>query len=230
VEILGIKNSRATAMETLAVKGSKTAAVKALAVKGSKVDAAEMAETQMVEGRGSDDLSASAPQCVLLHEGEVMRSRQLALVASLILGVIGLSASALATTIFYAANEAIIDQVLGEMELEYELLLDEYGDPIWTFTHLGILITIVSYDEVVPGHYASLLFYTGWAADDEVSLAMINDWNKGSRFGRAYMDDSGDPVIELDLLLAGGVTADTIQQYITVFAEAASSLGVALQL
>lgn len=159
-----------------------------------------------------------------------MRSRRAALAAIFLAVAIGLSASALVTTVYHAASEGIIRQVLDEMELGHELLLDESGDPIWTFTHLSILITIVSYDEVTPGYYASLLFYTGWAADDEVLLSMINDWNRQSRFGRAYVDSSGDPVIELDLLMAGGVTAETIQQYITVFTEAASSLGVALQL
>lgn len=159
-----------------------------------------------------------------------MRSRQLVLAVSLAFVVIGVSVCTFATPIYYAADERIIHQVLGEMELEYEVLLDEDGDPTWTFTHLGILITIVLYDEVTPGSYASLLFYAGWAVEDEVSLAMINNWNSQSRFGRAYVDDRGDPVIELDLLMAGGVTADTIQEYITVFAEAASNLGVALPL
>jgi len=58
---------------------------------------------------------------------------------------------------------------------------------------------------------------------------VINDWNRGARFGRAYVDDSGDPVVELDLLLAGGVTAQTIKEYITVFAEAAMKLGAVIQ-
>jgi len=159
-----------------------------------------------------------------------MRARQLVLAVSLLLVGVALSASALVVPIYYAADEGIIHQILSEMELEYEILLDEDGDPTWTFTHLGILITIVSYDEVTPGLYASLLFYTGWITEVDVTLAMINDWNSGSRFGRAYMDDSGDPVIELDLLMVGGVTADTIREYITVFVGAASSLGVALQL
>lgn len=159
-----------------------------------------------------------------------MRSRQLVLIASVLLVGAALSASALAPVIYYAADDKIIHQVLTEMELEYELRLDEDDDPIWTFTHLGILITIVSYDEVTLGRYASLLFYAGWDADDAISLATINDWNSSSRFGRAYVDDGGDPVIELDLLMSGGVTADTLREYITVFAEAASSLGVALRL
>jgi Putative bacterial sensory transduction regulator len=160
-----------------------------------------------------------------------MRSRQVALAVAVISVIAGLSMSALAApSIYYAADEGIIHQVLSEMELEYELLLDSNNDPTWTFTYLGILITIVLYDEATPGHYESLLFYVGWAADDAISLSAINEWNSGSRFGRAYIDDSDDPVIELDLLMAGGVTADTIREYITVFAQAASSLGVALEL
>ena len=160
-----------------------------------------------------------------------MHPNPVTLAISLILVVLGLSIGALAApTIYYAAGEGLIHQVLSEMELEYELLLDQNDDPIWTFTHLGILITIVTYDEVTLGRYASLLFYAGWAADSAVSLSMINNWNSASRFGRAYMDDGGDPVIELDLLMAGGVTADTIREYIRVFTQAASSLGTALQL
>jgi len=160
-----------------------------------------------------------------------MRSRHIVLAVAVVFVIVGLSMSALtAPTIYYAADEGIIHQVLSEMELEYELFLDNNNDPTWTFTYLGILITIISYDEVMPGCYGSLLFYTGWATEVDISLTMINDWNSSSRFGRAYIDDSGDPVIELDLLMAGGVTADTIREYITVFTQAASSLGVALQL
>jgi hypothetical protein len=160
-----------------------------------------------------------------------MRSAHKVLTVVLLSVISVLSVGALAApTIYYAVDQAVIHQLLGEMGLEYELFLDNSDDPTWTFTHMGILITVISYDQVASGSYASLLFYTGWATDDDILLSRINDWNSGSRFGRAYVDDSGDPVIELDLLIAGGVTADTIREYITVFAEAASSLGVALHL
>jgi len=160
-----------------------------------------------------------------------MRSKRFVSTVFLPFMMLLLSASAFATdTIYYAADQTLIHQVLSEMELEYELTQDDGNDPIWTFTHLGILITIISYDRVTAGRYESLLFYTGWAADAVISLSMVNEWNSNSRFGRAYVDDIGDPVIELDLLMTGGVTAATISDYITVFAQAASSLGVALEL
>ena len=159
-----------------------------------------------------------------------MRSKQIVSTVFLLFMMM-LSPSAFADdTIYTAANHSLIHQVLSSMELEYELTLDDGNDPIWTFTHLGILITIISYDKLTAGRYESLLFYTGWAADAVISLAIVNEWNSNSRFGRAYVDTSGDPVIELDLLMTGGVTATTISDYITVFAQAASSLGVALEL
>ena len=48
----------------------------------------------------------------------------------------------------------------------------------------------------------------------EARLASINAWNKSKRYSRAYLDDDGDPVLELDLDLAGGVTPDRIRDFI----------------
>jgi hypothetical protein len=41
-----------------------------------------------------------------------------------------------------------------------------------------------------------------------VPLERINEWNRSQRFGRAYLDKDGDPVIEMDLDLDdGGLSA-----------------------
>jgi len=159
-----------------------------------------------------------------------MNSRYAVLAFALAVALLGPSATAFAVSVHYAADEALLHQVLGEMDIEYEVAADENGDPVWIFIHSGIFITIVSYDETTPDRYASLLFYAGWAAHSSVSLFEINDWNSRSRFGRAYVDETGDPVVELDLLLTGGVTAQTLKEYIEIFVAAVSDLGVALRL
>ena len=159
-----------------------------------------------------------------------MESRPVRLVAVFALALLGLSTAAPAATVYFAADEALLRQVLDEMEIEYAVTLDEDADPVWTFTLSGVTVTIASYDETTPGRYASLLFYAGWAASTQVSLSAINDWNRRSRFGRAYVDETGDPAIELDLLLSGGVTAQTLEEYIEIFVVTVSDLGVALQL
>jgi len=39
----------------------------------------------------------------------------------------------------------------------------------------------------------------------------VNDWNKSKRFSRAYIDGDGDPCVELDYDLEGGVTDDNVK-------------------
>lgn len=39
----------------------------------------------------------------------------------------------------------------------------------------------------------------------------VNDWNKSKRFSRAYIDGDGDPCVELDYDLEGGVSDDSIK-------------------
>jgi hypothetical protein len=59
----------------------------------------------------------------------------------------------------------------------------------------------------------SIQFYCGWEHDG-VSLATINEWNRGKKYSRAYLDQQGNPVLELDLDLAGGVTRERITDFI----------------
>ena len=134
-----------------------------------------------------------------------------------------------AETVYVAATEGLIRRAFVEMEISYDQSTDSGGDPVWGFTHRGIMATIIPHDPLGAGSYASLLFYAGWTADGPFPLSAINEWNRVARFGRAYVDDQGDPVIELDLLLAGGVTFQTIKAYIEVFVDSALSLGAVVQ-
>lgn len=42
-------------------------------------------------------------------------------------------------------------------------------------------------------------------ANDAATLERINAWNARSRFARAYLDQTGRPVLEMDLSVEGGV-------------------------
>lgn len=158
------------------------------------------------------------------------RVLRIALLVVAAMASLGPVTAAQTETVHVAASTALLDQILTGMEIEYEMAWDDEGSPTWIFTHLGILITLAAYDEAAQGQYASLLFFAGWAVDGAVSLADINEWNRASRFGRAYVDETGDPAVELDLLRIGGVTAQTIREYIDLFVATASDLGVNLEL
>lgn len=59
----------------------------------------------------------------------------------------------------------------------------------------------------------SLQFYAGFSGGGS-SLAKVNKWNKDKRYSRSYIDDEGDPVLELDLDLTGGVTRERILDFL----------------
>lgn len=45
----------------------------------------------------------------------------------------------------------------------------------------------------------TLQYYMGFNDAKDVSLDKLNKWNKEKRFARAYKDDEGDPVLEMDV-------------------------------
>jgi hypothetical protein len=49
------------------------------------------------------------------------------------------------------------------------------------------------------------------------SLERINAWNREKRFSWAYLDKDGDPVLESNLILTGGVTRETVVSFLKIF-------------
>ncbi|WP_072338644.1 YbjN domain-containing protein [Devosia enhydra] len=52
-------------------------------------------------------------------------------------------------------------------------------------------------------------FYAGFS-ESQPTLESINEWNRDRRFGKAYIDYEDDAVIEMDINLEYGVTADNL--------------------
>ncbi len=51
----------------------------------------------------------------------------------------------------------------------------------------------------------------------DTALEKVNAWNRGYRFSRAYLDRDGDPVLQSDLDLEGGVTEERIKDFLRTF-------------
>ncbi|TPE45686.1 YbjN domain-containing protein [Maribrevibacterium harenarium] len=45
----------------------------------------------------------------------------------------------------------------------------------------------------------------------------INQWNRGYRFSRAYLDDDKDPILEADLLTNAGLNKRDVAEFFSVF-------------
>ncbi len=61
---------------------------------------------------------------------------------------------------------------------------------------------VVNFYECMP-ICASMQFSAGFDLDEAMPMEMANLWNRDRRFGRVYLDRTGDPYIEMDIGLAG---------------------------
>jgi hypothetical protein len=77
---------------------------------------------------------------------------------------------------------------------------------IWTLNGYKTLLLIAENME-------SIQFYVAFS-DSKATLNRVNTWNKEKKYSRSYLDNDGDPVLELDLDLAGGVTRERIVDFL----------------
>ena len=44
------------------------------------------------------------------------------------------------------------------------------------------------------------------------SLDVINEWNRNKRFSKAYLDETGDVILEWDIIIYGGLTSENLDK------------------
>ncbi len=114
----------------------------------------------------------------------------------------------------YAANDVLIQslsnaQLIQLMKAEgYTASIEESGEVRWKLDGLNTFITIDKDQQ-------SLLFYVSFENEDDlVTLERVNQWNLSKRYSRSYLDEEGDPFLELDLDLKGGVTRERVINFL----------------
>jgi hypothetical protein len=81
---------------------------------------------------------------------------------------------------------------------------DGEGDPMITSAVAGSEFQIFFYNCTAHKDCATVQFHSGYDLDGSTPLSLINEWNRDQRFGRAYLDDENDPIIEMDVDLDDG--------------------------
>ncbi|MBM3409400.1 MAG: YbjN domain-containing protein [Gammaproteobacteria bacterium] len=98
-------------------------------------------------------------------------------------------------------------QMLSLMKAEgYAVEADSDGDLVWKIDGTKTLM-LISKDRSSLQLFASFV-------DGNATLKKVNEWNKSKRYSRTYLDEDGDPCLELDLDLDGGVTFARITDYL----------------
>jgi len=86
---------------------------------------------------------------------------------------------------------------------------DKDGDVVTKMEGQSVLVLIGTNDNTV----IQFRFSIRTAA----TLRQMNDWNREKKFAKAYLDEDGDPTLEMDLDLEGGVTEARIRDSIKTF-------------
>jgi Putative bacterial sensory transduction regulator len=86
--------------------------------------------------------------------------------------------------------------------------VDEYGDVLVAMDERSVYFLIASNRESVQAR-------TAWRTSDSTrpSADRMNEWNRSKKYSKAYFDRDRDPVLELDLDLAGGVTIARLKDF-----------------
>ncbi|MBX9796238.1 YbjN domain-containing protein [Sphingomonas sp.] len=127
-----------------------------------------------------------------------------------------------------SANPESIAAALRDRGFKAKLTTDKEGDPLIESAASGYSFAVLFLGCENHKACSSVQFYAGFTRKG-LPQEKINEWNRTKRFGRAYIDRAGDPVVEMDINLEPGgmpasLFADTIdiwEALIDAFAKVA---------
>lgn len=129
-----------------------------------------------------------------------------------------------------AKNPDTLVQALQAGGYAAKLDVDGIGDPMILSSHAGSAFRVLFYGCKANKDCETIQFYAGYDKKSETGLASINEWNRTKRFGRAYLDAEGDPILAMDVDLDdGGVSkelfTDNLQFWASVKAAFEEHIG-----
>jgi hypothetical protein len=120
-----------------------------------------------------------------------------------------------------AKNPESIAKAMQDAGYAAKLDKDGTGDPMIVSGSEGTSFRVFFYGCTGGKNCATIQFSSGYDTDGKTSLAAANEWNSKQRFGRAYIDKDGDPILQMDVDLDdGGVSkllfTDNLEFWIAV--------------
>ena len=110
-----------------------------------------------------------------------------------------------------------VENRLKQLGLAYEVGVDNYDDPLITFTLASYETKLFFYDCAEEG-CASIRLYTRFATTS-ASVETVNAWNQKKRFSTAYLNEDGVACLDTDLIVRGGVTLAEVDAFVLNFRD-----------
>ena len=129
-----------------------------------------------------------------------------------------------------AQDPETVVRALQQAGYAAKLGVDKVGDPMITSGASGTTFQIYFYNCTANKDCATITFHSGYDLKTNIGLEKINEWNRGKRFGRAYLDKENDPILEMDLDLDdGGISpllfADNLEFWTSVLSAFEKHIG-----
>ncbi|WP_409613853.1 YbjN domain-containing protein [Phenylobacterium sp.] len=105
---------------------------------------------------------------------------------------------------------AEVTQALQSRGYKAEVSATSDGEPVILSGADGSNFRVFFYTCRETPRCASIQFAAAFDLDKGMTLEQINGWNRGKRFGRAYLDDEMDPFLEMDVDFEHGATAEAV--------------------
>jgi hypothetical protein len=98
-----------------------------------------------------------------------------------------------------ANNPATIEAIVESQGWPATIVTKPGDDPYIESNRNGLKFLVLFMNCEDGKNCKTLQYYMGFSDAKDVSLEKLNQWNKDKRFARAYKDDAGDPVLEMDV-------------------------------
>lgn len=120
--------------------------------------------------------------------------------AALTLGIAALfSPTPAHAELINAADPATIKAIVESQGWPATVVAKEGDDPYIESNRGGLKFLVLFMNCNEGKQCKTLQYYMGFSDAKDISLERLNQWNKDKRFARAYKDDAGDPVLEMDV-------------------------------
>ena len=131
-----------------------------------------------------------------------------------------LAATPVAAQTVDAARPATVVAALQSAGYKAVLDTDSEGDPRIKSAASGAGFSIFFYGCEKNVACRSIQFAAGYTMKVKPAPAKANDWNLRNRFAAAYIDKDGDPNIQWDVVLEGGMPGPLFEQTLTRWTDA----------
>lgn len=122
--------------------------------------------------------------------------------AALLMAVLSLlSPAAMAETF----KKITTDQLERLMKAEgYSTKRDKDGDIVWTSEGMRWAVMVSPKGTSITARFT---------VTDKTTIERINEWNRTKSFSKSFLDKDGDPSLELDVELNGGIERERLQDF-----------------